>query len=156
MISYLAKKYSILFILLAGTFLLPSCDKSAPSQKRPDNLIQRDSIPSIMLDVYIAESALYIKSQRGVDLGLYSTVYFNSIFKKHSVTRKQFTESLSYYLETDNNASSLFLDVINHLVSMQKPISGKAEQEQKPTEKQTEVSTNINTTPQNPLIRKKK
>jgi hypothetical protein len=156
MISYLAKKYSILIIILAGTILFPSCNKSAPSRKKPDNLIQRDSIPSIMLDVYIAESALYIKSQRGIDLGLYTTVYYNSLFKKHSVTRKQFMESLSFYLETDNNASSLFLDVINHLVSLQKPSSAKPEKEENPSEKQVDVSTDQNAPSENPLLKKKK
>lgn len=156
MIYDLLKKYSFLFILLAAIFLFPRCGKKISSSNKPENLIQRDTLSSIMLDVYIAESALYLKSQRGIDLGLYTTVYYNSLFKKHSVTRKQFMESLTYYLETDKNASSLFLDVINHLVSMQQPSNAKPEKGENPSEKQADVPTNQETPPQNPLFKTKK
>lgn len=131
MIYDLLKKYSLLSLFFAGIFLSQSCDKKLAPPDKPANLIQRDTLSSIMLDVYIAESAIYLKSQRGIDLGLYTTVYYNSLFKKHSVTKRQFTESICYYLETDNNASSLFLNVINRLVSMQKPSNDKPTQIEK-------------------------
>ena len=147
----------LLISTILGIVAFSSCDgsKNSPKTQKPDNLISKEKITDIMLDVYIVESVIYLKSQRGIDIGLYATVYYNSTFKKHNVTRKQFTSSLAYYLETDNNASSLFLDVINRLVAMQKPgvSSSTTQQAEQKSEANEQTTPNNNEMPNNPLIK---
>jgi len=137
--------------------MFSSCgDKISEQSKKLDNLISKEKLTDIMLDVYIIESAIYLKSQRGIDIGLYSTVYYNSTFTKHNVTRKQFTSSLVYYLENDNKASNMFLEVINRLVAMQKPgmnSSTSAQSNQKVDTNSQENNSN-NELRGNPLIKK--
>jgi len=109
-----------LSLLLALVVMISSCGKNhQKNTKKPDNLIKKELLSDILLDVYIIESAIYYKTQKGADVVLYTTAYYNALFKKHNITKKQFSQSMSYYIETDNNASNIFLNVINKLMSMQ-------------------------------------
>lgn len=114
------KYFFHLSILLALAVMISSCGKSNQRiTKKPDNLIKKETLSNILLDVYIIESAIYYKTQKGADVVLYTTAYYNALFKKHNITKKQFMQSMSYYIETDNKASNLFLNVINKLMAMQ-------------------------------------
>lgn len=76
-------------------------------------------LTEVLIGAYIIESSLYYKNQKGINLPLYTTVYYNALFDKYKITKKQFCESLTYYLETDKDVSKLFLNVINKLMTMQ-------------------------------------
>jgi len=110
----------ILLIIITG-----SCgNKNHNAIKKPTILVQKSTITEVLIGAYIIESSLYYKNQKGINLGLYSTVYYNALFDKHKITKKQFCESLTYYIETDNDVSTMFLNVINKLMTMQNgPIS---------------------------------
>jgi hypothetical protein len=117
-------RFSNLFKTLLAVILLAFTTGSCGHKKenvveKPANLIQKSTLTEVLIGTYIIESSLYYKSQKGIDLKLYSTVYYNALFDKHKITKKQFCESLTYYLETDKEVNKLFLNVINKLMTMQ-------------------------------------
>jgi hypothetical protein len=121
-ISNLLKTLLVIIILIVIT---GSCgNKNQNTVKKPSNLVQKSTITEVLIGAYIIESSLYYKNQKGINLGLYSTVYYNALFDKHKITKKQFCESLTYYIETDNDVSAMFLNVINKLMTLQNgPVS---------------------------------
>ena len=110
------------FILILSLFIIftNSCKKTGDvSVKKPDLLIEKSKLSKVLTEAYIIESVIYFKAQKGVDYTLYTTVYYNALFKKYGITKKQYNESLKYYIETDKDVSELFLYAINKLMSMQ-------------------------------------
>lgn len=145
----------LLFVFL----LMHSCSKTEKSVViKPSELIEKPKLTKILFDVYVVESVIYFKGQKGIDVGLYTSVYYHNLFAKHGVTRKQFYESLSYYLETDDDASKMFLDVINELMSLQKTtVAGIGNQQTTPP--QDTLSSQIekeDTTIVDPIFRRRK
>lgn len=156
--NYLCKIVCFLF-LLSGFFFLFSCSKADKTVVvKPSKLIEKPKLTKILFDVYVVESVIYFKGQKGIDVGLYTTTYYRNLFAKHGVTRKQFYESLSYYLETDDNASKMFLDVINELMSLQKTtVAGLGNQQITPP--QDTLSSQMekeDTTIVDPIFRRRK
>jgi hypothetical protein len=116
------KIQKILFLLLIPTFIMfsISCRKNGDvSVKKPAQLIEKSKLSKVLTEAYIIESVIYFKAQKGVDYTLYTTVYYNALFKKYGITKKQYNESLKYYIETDKNVSELFLYAINKLMALQ-------------------------------------
>lgn len=137
----------LLFLVLFTT----NCSKKTKATVvKPTNLIEKSELSKILFDVYIIEAVIYFNGQKGLDFSLYTTAYYKNLFEKYKISKKQFIESLGYYLETDENASSMFLDVVNQLMSMQKTtLSGDQSQtaqtnpQSEPTENDTIVGDPI-------------
>ena len=129
----------LLFLVLITT----NCSKKTKATVvKPTNLIEKSELSKILFDVYIIEAVIYFNGQKGLDFTLHTTAYYNNLFKKHKITKKQFFESMTYYLETDEDASSLFLDVINQLMSMQKTTLSGDQSQANQTNQQTQPSEN--------------
>lgn len=121
----------IVLILLLGA----GCGKKNQILKpKPADLIKKSTLSEVLFGVYTIESALYYKSQKGINLSLYTTAYYNALFDKHKITKKQFTESLSYYIENDSEVSTIYQNVINKLMTMQTSPSAKTNKENQSNE----------------------
>ena len=109
-----------IFVIGLLAFAAISCGrKNQITLQKPANLIDKSTLSELLIGAYIIESAVYYKSQKGINIGLYTTAYYNALFNKYKVTKKQFYESMNYYIGTDNDISKLFLNVINKLMTMQ-------------------------------------
>lgn len=125
----ISKQLKTLLVIILLIVITGSCgNKNQNAVKKPANLVQKSTITEVLIGAYIIESSLYFKNQKGINLKLYSTVYYNALFDKHKITKKQFCESLTYYLETDNDVSTMFLNVVNKLMTMQNGPVPKAQQ----------------------------
>ena len=110
----------VFFIIGLLAFVAVGCGrKNQITLQKPTNLIDKSTLSELLIGSYIIESAVYYKSQKGINIGLYTTAYYNALFDKHKVTKKQFYESMNYYIGTDKDISKLFLNVINKLMTMQ-------------------------------------
>lgn len=117
----IVQKVLIILILQIVILAFSSCHKNASTNTiKPKSLIEKSKISEILTDVFMVESVLYFKLQKGIDMNLYTTVYYNALFKKYGINKKQLLESLKYYIETDNEVTELFLTSINKLMTMQK------------------------------------
>lgn len=79
-----------------------------------DRLSEKELVP-ILKDVLLIESAIYFKANQGIDIKPMTNFYYNKLFKKYSISRSQFYNSLKYHLQKDVDASSMFLEAINIL-----------------------------------------
>ena len=76
--------------ILMLSLALASC-----GEKRPDNVLDDESMESLLYDLYMTEAAITAKGGEVSDT--LATEYFNSVFKAHNVTKEQFEESVRWY-----------------------------------------------------------
>jgi hypothetical protein len=70
-----------------------SCSKSAV--KIPGDIISKDSMVFILMDVHIAEAG--VKSLSADSLMINTKTYYEFIYKKHQITEEQFQKSMRFY-----------------------------------------------------------
>jgi hypothetical protein len=90
------KNKGILMLVILSISILTSCSKSAI--KIPNDVIQKDSMMFIMMDIHIAEAG--VKTLNADSVAINNKTYYEFIFKKHHVSEEQFRKSLTFY--TDN------------------------------------------------------
>lgn len=87
------KSFSFLVLLIIFTL---SCSKSAI--KIPSDIVPKDSMVFILMDIHIAEAGVKTLSADSVLINTNS--YYDFIFKKHHISEEQYKKSLAFY--TDN------------------------------------------------------
>ncbi len=90
------KNKGIVLIIILSITILTSCSKSAI--KIPADVIQKDSMMFIMMDIHIAEAG--VKTMNADSVAINNKTYYEFIFKNHHITEEQFQRSLTFY--TDN------------------------------------------------------
>lgn len=107
------------FILLIFVSCSNNISNSVDSEQKGENenfeRLSQSELSLILKDILIVESALYFKSNQGADVRLMTNVYYRRIFKKFSISRNQFYQSLKYHIQKDIHASSMFLESVNML-----------------------------------------
>jgi hypothetical protein len=99
--------YVLLLILLVG------CG-------RPWGVLSHDDMVDVLLDIHIAEASIKI-----LDLGakrIEKQEYYNKIFEKHNTTKEQFDKSLDWYSCHSKELISIYEDVREEAVALQKRI----------------------------------
>ena len=100
--------------IIAAVWLLGCVERN-----RPDNLIAKEAMIELMVDVQIAE-ALYsgtYQTREGNVLS-YADV-FNPVYEKHGVSREQFEKSLEWYSHDLNEITAMYDEVIERLNRME-------------------------------------
>lgn len=110
-----------LLILIGSILIMSSCyNKHQPtSVEIPENMIPRDTIVLILVDVEIAEAALRHKYNMGHEIGENKEAYFLSIFSKYDVSKGLYDSSLAYYKSDIESLNLIYEDVISQLSLMQ-------------------------------------
>lgn len=90
------KNKGIIVVVIFCLAILTSCSKSAI--KIPDDVIHKDSMMFIMMDIHIAEAG--VKTLNADSVAINNKTYYEFIFKNHHVSEEQFRKSLTFY--TDN------------------------------------------------------
>jgi len=88
---------------------------SACKESKPKDIIPKDKMTNILLDVYIGEgkiSALSVK--RDSSLAIFD-VYEGRIFEKHQVERETYKKSLSYYYDHPMELEEIYNSVMDSL-----------------------------------------
>lgn len=89
----------------------------------PENLIQKDQMVDIVVDILIFD-AILLKKQKRSSKDLDSTKYFlhNSIMEKYSINREMFNESFNYYAQNLKIMDEIYADAITKLSMMQSEV----------------------------------
>ncbi|MCD4746132.1 MAG: DUF4296 domain-containing protein [Bacteroidales bacterium] len=112
----------IIIILLLVTQL--SCNNISNHQKpTPENLISRNEMVDIFVDIQLVEAILTQKQKKTPDIKFHTNNYYKSIFEKHNITQKDFEENLQYYQQNIEKLDEIFADVITHLSMKQSEIN---------------------------------
>ncbi len=75
--------YVLLLILLSGCSM------------RPWGVLSHDEMVAVLLDVHVAEAAMKIVDSRAKRIE--KQEYYNQVFEKHNITKRQFDKSLDWY-----------------------------------------------------------
>jgi len=113
----LASLYSI-FIIAALFF--GSCTRSVkPLAHEPANLIQRDTMVNIIVDLRLMDAILVVKQRKGErDINDLKYYLNNSILTKYNITRPQFDSSFVYYQSDLKVIDEIFAVAITKLTLM--------------------------------------
>jgi len=88
-------------------------------------MIPKQEMIQILVDVELAESAIVIEQSRNKNIDIFSTYYYDSVFKKYKISRKQFEENLKYYAKKDDDFNEMYIQVINILSRKQSEVMQK-------------------------------
>lgn len=99
----------ITFFAFVGLMLI-SCSH------KPKNLIDDAAMTALLTDAYQLEG--FYAVERGMDSVITDPVIvatYDSIFRKHGVTREQFDESMAYYMRHSEKYAKIHTQVIENL-----------------------------------------
>lgn len=108
----------LFFAALCPCIILVSCSKK--EEKIPENILPKEKMIHVMVDVQIAEAAIQNKnlnlndSTKAIAAG-----YYRNLFEKNKITEQQFRESFLYYSHHLDLWSKIYEEVINELSKKQ-------------------------------------
>jgi len=124
------KKYKkIVFI---GLFLFVILIACKPKPIKFENIISRDSIigvselETIMYEIFLAEAAIYKIQLDGGDVNYNSQLYYNGVFSKNEINRKQILGSITYYITTQE-IEDIYRNVVSRLRKLESSIEHELE-----------------------------
>lgn len=110
---------NVIFISLS--FILFSCsnEEQRKNVDIPNDVIPFDTMSSIMLEVQLMESQ--IENERTINPSVMDSIpsYYNSIFKKHEVTKNHYDSSLMFYSKNITLLDSLYNNIFAELKEME-------------------------------------
>ncbi|HRH02075.1 MAG TPA: DUF4296 domain-containing protein [Bacteroidia bacterium] len=112
------KKYLLVFSLLG---FANSCTTN--SDGLPDNLIGRDSMITVLIDIHIADAAVNLSSFNQQELPPDKEKLFREIYSKHGLTKAKFDSSFIYYSQHPELFEKIYEDVIIGLSKRQAELS---------------------------------
>ncbi len=113
------KKNSIAIILLT----LFACNDRVVSI--PDNVLSREKMTSVMVDVQLVEAALSVNQLKGDDAKKTAINYYDSVLKQHNISREEFDVSFKYYAEHPGLLEQIYEDVLNELSKKQAEVGNE-------------------------------
>ena len=116
---YILKNKSLPIKFINGFIFLYLLQACANHQiKVPPNIMQKDSLINVMVDIHLLEST--------IDLDLLPHAmeptkadHYYDLFRKHHITRAQFDSSINFYTNQEGQLSSIYDKVIEILKSKQ-------------------------------------
>ena len=85
--------YSILTFFILTSF---ACNSSAPEVIIPPEVMSKDSMVSILVDVHLLEATIDLGIMQGAIDPKQADKYY-PVFKKHNITRQQYDKNLLFY-----------------------------------------------------------
>ena len=115
------KSKLFLFLLLV---LVYACTTQVKTKiEPPQNLIQRDTMVDIIVDLRLFEASLSSQQKKGLkSFADYKLYLHNSILEKHQITREQFDESFEYYQYDLKTLDEIYADAITKLSKIKSQI----------------------------------
>lgn len=107
-------KFSLLILIFTLTI---SCGMQ--QNNIPDNIMTKEQIIPILIDIHIAEASFQERGLQGDSLIQNAKNYYTSIYKKHNITEKLFKESFDFYAKNINIMDEIYVIVIEELSKME-------------------------------------
>lgn len=103
------KKLFILIVFLS----VFSCDKKDPAM--PDDLLSKESMVNILINIHIAEAAISLKDLPSDSAQVLYKRKKQEIFKEHGVASSRFYKSYQYYISDIKGMDDIYAAVIDSL-----------------------------------------
>jgi len=79
----------------------------------------------VLVDFHLAEAAIVDVQNKKEDVNQYTNYFYNSILQKHNISRKKFSESISFYNKNLKEFQKIYKDVVVELSKTQSRIISK-------------------------------
>ena len=106
----------LIFSLLLTSSLF-SCGEKEKTVAIPSGILPQEKMAAVLTDIHIAEAEANLGAPP--DSALKTPISFHKIFEKDSVSKKQYEESLSFYVDHPELLDSIYTHVLNQLDKMQ-------------------------------------
>jgi Na+/phosphate symporter len=106
--------------LLCSTFLFVLCTSCGTEEKQteiPPNILPKEKMVQVITDVHIAEAEANLRTLP--DSTSKETISFQKIFEKNSISKQQYEESLTFYVDHPKLLNEIYEEVLNELSKMQ-------------------------------------
>ena len=118
-------KRTYLWILLIPIMLLAAGCHKKQSQKKPDNLINRNTLINIIAETYIIESLITLNPPDTINQVESSRGYYHDLFERYHITREQFNASMQYYMGDEDAANQINREANEIIAKKQKKMAIK-------------------------------
>lgn len=114
------RKAGIILFLIFGLMILSNCTRSLKNKpNEPANLIPRDTMVNVIVDLRLMDSKIIIMQRKGESMISDQKYYLhNSIMNKYNITRPQFDSSFYYYESDLKVLDGIYADAITKLSLM--------------------------------------
>lgn len=112
--------YCILFT--AYCLLFFSCGHKDKSVAIPTNILSKEKMARVITDVHLADAETNFHLLP--DSTKKKPINFQKVFEKDTITKQQYEESLSFYMDHPELLNAVYEDVVNELSKMQSKASG--------------------------------
>ncbi|MBL4625923.1 MAG: DUF4296 domain-containing protein [Flavobacteriales bacterium] len=85
------------------------------SQEKPSFVLSEKKMIAVLTDIQLVEGAISKKILDKNSTRKESPLYYQKAFEKHTVTREQFDESISYYTENPKEMQAIYEKVLVEL-----------------------------------------
>ncbi len=102
-----------------------ACGSKDEEAKVPENIIPQKEMISVLVDFHLAEASIAQGQQRHEDVNEFSNYRFNSVLKKHKISRNQLKESFKFYSEHMKDLENIYKEVVVELSTTQSRIISK-------------------------------
>lgn len=103
------------WIFIGVVFLTTSCSLII-KQDKPT--VETEVFVDVLVDIHMADAIITEKGFRVSSDSVRISRYYDDVFKKHGISRKQFDETINYYSRHANNYKFVYDDVIDKLMKM--------------------------------------
>lgn len=104
------------YALIALVITTIGCNQN--NNLKPDPFFDRKKMSDILTDIQIAEAGVNQIGLISDSLNKSMLWHYDFVYKKHSVTEKQFVENYDFYLQEPADLDSVYADVLNNLAKM--------------------------------------
>ncbi len=116
------KKLTTISLLIV--FAAFACSK--PPVEKPENLIGKDKLINILVDVHLAEAALNSRRHRDSLVGKSNSAdFYYSVLQKHEVKDSVFEKSLVFYASQPRQFEKMYRQVMNQLTEIEQEYAGR-------------------------------
>lgn len=123
----LRKNKRTFYVVLLLIFVLAGCtDPVHEPPEPPEDLIPRDTMVSIFVDLRLMDAVVNYEQRMGNGkIGEINYFLHNSILDKYSITRDQFDRSYAYYQDDLEVIDDMYADAITRMTKIKSLIEQK-------------------------------
>lgn len=112
----------IIYLTAALLLILTSCSPKNDELVIPDNVVPKDKMTDILVEIQIVEGALIYKRSTGQIYNDFRDYYYTFIFDKYDVSQKKFDRSMDFYKENLEVLDKIYEEVLKRLETKKRKV----------------------------------
>jgi len=116
------KNKFLILISIIFTILVSSCKNEnslALNVKEPDNLLTKDSLINILVDIHLADAIISQATYVNEEKKAFTYSAYGTIFKKHNINKTRFETSLGYYSASPEELHKIYEQILAKLSELE-------------------------------------